>query len=333
MSEDLPKKEKSEERDILDLGRVSEIARTALKNLVTSQKPAVPPFYEKAFYHAASDMGEDEMIAHLLSSLPTGQAATIMVEGVSSMISNLNSDIRIYRQGLDQHGGQLKNKHDHIRSLVDMEVWKLLEKDFDELRGANQAMKKQLATAQQRLACQEQQVVTLQRKTRSDPLTGVMNRLAMEEDLPDEFARSNRYGRTFGLVMADIDFFKKVNDTYGHGIGDEALRAFAQIMRNCLRDVDVIYRYGGEEFVIVMPETDSSGAMAAAERLRSKVEGQVLKQKDNPDLQLRFTASFGVSGFLKGDRDYQEVLKRADMALYQAKDNGRNRVESNFGVA
>ncbi|MDP2105858.1 MAG: GGDEF domain-containing protein, partial [Desulfobulbaceae bacterium] len=257
-----------------------------------------------------------------------GQAATVMVNGLTSMIIDFKEGIKRYRAGIDQHGGQLDDKNDVIQQLVGPVVWELLEKDLSELRNANNQMKVQLEEAESRLKSQEQQVSQLQRKTRCDPLTGVMNRFAMAEDLFDELARCKRYGRQFGLVMADIDHFKRINDSYGHAVGDEALKSFVRMLRSCLREVDVIYRYGGEEFVVLLPETDSPGTMLVAERLRRMVESQVMKHREDASLQVRFTASFGVAIFRGDEFSWEEIIQRADQALYRAKNNGRNRVES-----
>lgn len=308
-----------------DMVTISEIARASLKHLVANSMPPVPPLYEKIFYKIANSKGETELVNRLMATLPAGQAASLLVEGVSSMISNLNTDMRQYRLGLDQHGGQLDEKHENIKALVDPEVWKLLEKDLNDLRVANETMSNQLTAAESRLESQGEQVSQLKRKSRSDALTGVMNRLAMEEDLPDEFARSKRYKRIFSLVMADIDFFKKINDNYGHNVGDEALKSFATILMKCVRDVDVVYRFGGEEFLILLPETETNGAAIATERMRGRIESHILKSKSVPSL--RMTASFGISSFREEDTAYMDILKRADTALYAAKENGRNRVE------
>lgn len=316
-------------QNLLNPETISEIARNALKSLISKNKPALPPYYEKAFYNIAKEMGENKLITHLMTSASTNQASTLMVEGVYSIITNLNSDIHQYREGIDQHGGQLKDRHEDIKKLLEPVIWKLVEKNFIELHKANDKMKKRLAKAETRLKSQKMQVGKLQRKVRSDPLTGVMNRLAMEEDLSSEFSRCKRYGRMFGIIMIDIDLFKKINDTHGHAIGDKALKAFAQAMGKCLREVDIIYRYGGEEFLVLLPETDGKGSIIAAERLCEMINLQVFKYK-NPPIQLRLTASFGVSVFRKEDRDYIDIIKRADKALYMAKTNGRNRVENNI---
>ena len=312
---------------LFNLKKISEIARRALKDLVSRNQPAIPPYYEKAFYNVATSRGETDLINHLMSFLPTGQAASLMVSEVSSLINNLNTNIHQYREGLEHHDDQMKSKQEEIKTLVDPEIWSILEKDFLELRNANNKVKKDLIAAEDKLKNQEEQVLKLERKIRRDPLTGVFNRQAMEEDLSSEFSRSRRYKKVFGILMADIDHFKKVNDTYGHAVGDEALKSFAKILKKCLREVDVIYRFGGEEFLILLPETGGDSSLIAALRLQKTVESQVMKSKIDSSLQLQITASFGVSVYKEGDETYQDIMQRADQALYLAKNNGRNRVE------
>jgi diguanylate cyclase (GGDEF)-like protein len=327
---DLPVNDNTKKKSTIDLVKVSEIARHALKELISSNKPAVPSFYEKSFYNTAEKMGESELVCLLSSSLPSPKKAALMVDGVSSIISDLNSEIRQCRSGIDTHSGQLENKHDVIKQLVSSEVWQVLEKNLLGLQKTNEQMRTQLVATETRLETQEKEVEKLQRKTRRDPLTGVMNRLAMEEDLPNEFARNKRYKRTFSIVMADIDHFKNVNDTYGHSAGDEILKAFAGIMDNTLREVDVIYRYGGEEFLVLLPETDAKGALLAAERIRQAVDSKVLKHRDDHNIKIHVTSSFGVSINKEEDSSHLDMIKRADKALYAAKNSGRNRVESIF---
>ncbi len=312
----------------LALGKVSEIARNALKDLISANKPAIPPYYEKAFYNKATEMGETELITHITSTLPVGQKATLMVEGVSAIISNLNSEIYNCRTGIDNYGGQIEKKHDIIQQIVPPDVWVILEKHLSGLQKVNNEMHIQLEMAENRLQNQEKEVSRLQRENRRDPLTGAMNRLAMEEDLPNEFARNKRYNRTFSIVMADIDYFKNINDTYGHAVGDEVLKAFAHLLQKTLREVDITYRYGGEEFLVILPETDAAGALLVAERLRKVVDTNVLTHRDDPSIKLRVTSSFGVSVNGKIDSSHLDLIKRADKALYNAKNGGRNRVGS-----
>lgn len=157
----------------------------------------------------------------------------------------------------------------------------------------------------------------------TDPLTALLNRRAMEGQLQVEHARSSRHQGTYALVMGDLDRFKLVNDTHGHDVGDEILRELADRMRSSVRLEDAIARWGGEEFLILLPATGCEDALIVAEKIRHRVN-----EKGFPTSvgTLPITISLGV-GVFSGDREPGEVIKRADQALYRAKENGRNRVE------
>lgn len=157
----------------------------------------------------------------------------------------------------------------------------------------------------------------------TDSLTGLANRRQFLFRTREELARAGRYDKPLSLLTFDVDHFKRVNDRYGHGVGDQVLREIAQVCREQLRECDVLARIGGEEFAAVLPETPGQGALVAAERLRRAVEGRGFLIAGVP---VRVTASFGVSGRQPGDRDPLVILGRADSALYVAKRNGRNRV-------
>jgi diguanylate cyclase (GGDEF)-like protein len=154
----------------------------------------------------------------------------------------------------------------------------------------------------------------------SDGLTGLANRRHTEERLAAEIARSERYGTPLSVVACDIDGFKAANDTYGHAFGDVVLQEFASVLRETLRDVDVSGRWGGEEFLLVLPETTLEGAIDAAERIRSALVALDVGPA-------RMTASFGVAELTRGS-DAAALVASADAALYQAKRGGKNRVEA-----
>jgi len=155
----------------------------------------------------------------------------------------------------------------------------------------------------------------------TDKLTGLFNRLKLDETLNDEFNRSNRFKNSFGIIIIDIDYFKKVNDTDGHLVGDQVLIHFAKILKDNIRKVDVVGRWGGEEFMIISTETDFQGTVKIAESLR-----EIISKYEFPTIG-NISASFGVTIY-DGDENIEKVIARADSALYQAKKNGRNRVES-----
>ena len=155
----------------------------------------------------------------------------------------------------------------------------------------------------------------------TDPLTGIANRREFTRIVTNEMDRVRRYGKPLSLVMYDIDFFKHVNDTFGHDVGDYVLQALTDLVKENIRTVDTVARWGGEEFMVLMPQSDQAAARISAEKLRQKI---VQYRFDKVD---KITVSFGVTEFVLQD-DFNVLLKRADDALYQAKELGRNRVET-----
>lgn len=158
-----------------------------------------------------------------------------------------------------------------------------------------------------------------------DALTGLANRRAILETLAREYSRQQREGGTFGIILADIDHFKKVNDSHGHLCGDSVLREIASTMKDSMRPYDTVGRYGGEEFLIVVPETNAEMTLRIAERICRAVESRVIV---GADCAMRVTASFGVAASTDPDPVRpQALLHLADDALYRAKSQGRNRCE------
>lgn len=158
-----------------------------------------------------------------------------------------------------------------------------------------------------------------------DTLTGVSNRAFILDTLRREQSRQQREGGSFGIIMVDLDYFKTINDTYGHLCGDTVLRETAKIMQASLRPYDVVGRYGGEEFLIVVPRSDAPSAQRVAERIRKAIAAKPIL---TPAGEIRVTASFGVAANTDASStESQHLLQRADDALYRAKQNGRNRSE------
>ena len=155
----------------------------------------------------------------------------------------------------------------------------------------------------------------------TDSLTGLYTRRYFFERLNEELNRSKKYGLRFSFLMIDIDDFKKCNDTHGHLVGDVILKDVSRIIKEGVREIDLVARYGGEEFSIILPETDKNGAMLAAERVRKKIDENVFKAYDEI---LKVTVSIGVSVYPEDGSDAGEIVERADKALYAAKNSGKN---------
>ncbi|MFT3915007.1 MAG: sensor domain-containing diguanylate cyclase [Anaeromyxobacteraceae bacterium] len=163
----------------------------------------------------------------------------------------------------------------------------------------------------------------------TDPLTGALNRRQLYELAEEEVRRAERYWRPLCFAMLDLDHFKLVNDRFGHAVGDDALKAVAGAIRRSLRATDRLARHGGEEFVVMLPETPLATARGALERIRASVEGLRFEARGEP---VRITVSAGVVAWRSGE-SVDAVLDRADAALYEAKRTGRNRVVASGDVA
>lgn len=164
----------------------------------------------------------------------------------------------------------------------------------------------------------------------TDQLTRLLNRLACLQILAGEIERANRYGRTLAVALIDIDHFKRVNDTHGHAVGDVVLRHVANLLRGSVRGVDSLGRYGGEEFLLVMPETDVDGGLASAENLR-RIVGRTALVVPVPEgeIEMKITISVGVTGSDgTGSLDIDRLLREADSALYGAKGLGRDQAQA-----
>ncbi len=192
---------------------------------------------------------------------------------------------------------------------------------------ANMQLEKErsrLQDSMERLALSEKQLqlsnMALEQLSVTDKLTQVHNRMKLDEVLDIELARTVRDGKSFSVILIDIDHFKLVNDTFGHQVGDKVLIEFAKILKENLRKTDIVGRWGGEEFLIISPNSSSLTATKTAEKLRN-----IIANSQFPGVK-KITGSFGLTSYLAGDA-IDDMLARADEALYLAKKNGRNRVE------
>ncbi len=175
-------------------------------------------------------------------------------------------------------------------------------------------------------------IAILQHESITDGLTGAKNRRYFDQRLCEEVAHSKRYKLSLSLLLLDVDHFKKINDTYGHKIGDEVLKNLSALVMEMVRDSDIVARYGGEEIAIIAPSTPREEAELLAERLRSAIEKTTMAMIDATQEVVQVTASIGVCslGLIVQDRD--ALIEETDRALYMAKNQGRNRVVSSRWV-
>lgn len=212
---------------------------------------------------------------------------------------------------LNTLGKVIKNKHAH-----DQEMMKTASGNLG-------GFQKKFGNIQDKVSQVQDENLNLLRKLRLDSLTGAFNRLAYEEQLAQEMSRFLRYKRPFSLIIFDIDKFKNINDNFGHLIGDKCLQETIKKIKPALRQDDLLARYGGDEFIIILPETKKDAACEAAEKIRQII--------DDTDFRVRgssvpLTISLGVTEVVDSDAGSESAFDRADMALYEAKKKGRNQV-------
>ncbi|SDG95331.1 diguanylate cyclase [Propionivibrio dicarboxylicus] len=202
--------------------------------------------------------------------------------------------------------------------------------EIDTLLSGTREMQEAITTLQARLDASQKEIEKLQQdvtrareEALADELTGLMNRRGFEMTLASCLGDEASEGHGTCLLFADIDHFKRVNDTYGHLMGDKVLRAVAQILRANVKGKDTAARFGGEEFVVLLPDTRIDGALSVAEKIRSTIEGCRIRRTDTQQEMAQVTVSFGVASYCPGE-SAETFLARGDAALYAAKCKGRN---------
>jgi diguanylate cyclase len=200
----------------------------------------------------------------------------------------------------------------------------------------NERMRQDSTTLQSKLEASHKQIESLRASLTQaeavvlkDPLTGTGNRRCFDITIEKAILESKQKKTPLSLVMCDIDHFKRVNDAFGHQVGDEIIKMFARVIEAGVREEDTVIRYGGEEFAIILPMTDQDAAKTIAERVRKQFESKKLTIRETNQKIGQLTASFGVAQYRVGD-DSETLVQRADAKLYDAKSAGRNRVAA-FG--
>jgi diguanylate cyclase len=238
------------------------------------------------------------------------------------------STLQQLTDGIGKEVGDHSNRVQQINSDLStavqgkqgVELQMALQDAVREVTSANENLQNQLQDAERKLAEQAQTIQKHIEVARTDSLTGVLNRRAFDEEIMRRVSEFQRYRTPVSLLMADIDFFKKFNDTHGHQAGDEVIKLTANKLTQAMRDVDLVCRYGGEEFAVILPATELPGGGMAADRARVAIEAAALEFNGK---KLAVTLSAGVASILPGE-NVASLIKRADDALYQSKKAGRN---------
>lgn len=253
---------------------------------------------------------------------PNVQAEQIMPV-VSSMLRfthGVANDVSEYRSVIEATQKAVEESRAAVVNPENLDAAPLLGM-LSKLVEANEHLHSKLRDAETQLRQQEDEIASYMTEARTDALTGLPNRRSFESELVRSFAQWKRYDRPFSILVIDLDFFKRINDTHGHAGGDAVLSQAAKVLRTTLRETDLLARYGGEEFIAILATTNQSETLLASERLRKALEATPIVLPDGKAIKI--TASLG-SATTRGLEDSNLLIDRADEALYAAKAAGRN---------
>jgi len=301
-----------------------EIARQALRRLTDLSLPPTPENYE-AQYRAVAGLPPPEPIAPQPAPIPTPvpaptlEAVRALLQGMASTNEGLQADLSQFSQESSSLLAELEQSTgpaapgELFRAMVTSSTW---------LLGQVNSTQQELERTRQQLTQVHSELERVQSQAGTDVLTGLPNRRALDTALSRELARARRSSSTLCLALIDIDHFKRVNDQFGHVVGDQALTHLAQVFKPAIRETDVLARFGGEEFVLVLPDTPMVGAEFMLNRLLRAIERAPL-QANGDRIELRFSA--GLAQW-QPEESAQALIERADRAMYEAKAAGRARV-------
>ena len=287
-----------------------------IDNLIEQEAPinadVTRDLYER-FYGDKTQMGvvaAQERVEQILSVLFTslaqaGDEASRYEQALSKCSDELNEDISV-----DQLG----------------QIVSILMQDTEKMNKSSQSLHGYLEESKKEADDLRVELEKVRAEAQSDPLTGLLNRKGLERELENLRSDEQFTQQQHALLIGDIDRFKNINDKYGHLFGDKVIKIVATALAKITKGKDLVGRFGGEEFIVILPDTEIDGAKAVAENIRASLEnGRVFNPKTGEEIE-RITISIGVTA-MSTEEDLEQVIERADVALYQAKDNGRNRVE------
>lgn len=252
---------------------------------------------------------------------------------VLKLVDDIVNDMDGWEGHLDHHMQTLEQALTALSAKSDVNLASLVVKtvveSVKELTHDAKDMKSKMQGVRNEVNTLEKQLEASYKEAHTDPLTGIGNRRAMDKFIAENLDKDS--AGSFSCIILDVDYFKRINDQYGHMVGDSVLRFIAKLLEKATKGQDFVGRLGGEEFILLLPQTSASDAYAFAEKLRQLLQDTKLKLRDK-EITLKFTASMGVATYRKGEM-VTDFINRADNALYVAKKMGRNRVVDEIEAA
>ncbi len=270
----------------------------------------------EALYQKYVTDGDRIVISKLLTQI------SLMLKDVTIHVSETEGDLAGHGKNLGKLADQISKVQDYneVKSIVDKMIV-----ETKELVNSGKRLQTRMKISSDDLKQLQLELEESQQEAQTDSLTLLINRRGLEKRFELERIRAKQNNAPFAVIMADIDHFKKVNDEFGHLVGDSLLRSIANMLKIHLRKNDIAARYGGEEFLILLPETDIEGAKAVGNKIRKSLSLKEWKIKETGKSMGKITVSMGISLY-KFNESEENLIKRADDALYIAKHNGRNKI-------
>ncbi|MBN2233288.1 MAG: diguanylate cyclase [Deltaproteobacteria bacterium] len=305
---------------------VARIAKKALNHMVAHHTPLLPDLYAKYFYIFLDEVDQEvkEIIerenSNKRSEIKRQQEGTrALLTTIAEVVDNLDNAASTHDRELAKHQENLASI-DRVTDIISLR--EMVSRELQSVRDSNTSLQHKLTSANEEVRKLETKLAQITDLATIDELTGLFNRRALFNRIVEEHSRAERYQDTFSLLLFDIDDFKLINDTHGHLAGDAVLRKMANFLKGSLRTSDFLGRFGGEEFICVLPSTGLDKARMVGEKLRMLLTKKVFEDSRG-EVKIKVTVSIGVSQYHTGDT-LDEVIKRADDALYMAKNNGKN---------
>lgn len=340
-----------------DFSSSMEIANSAFRFIQTHMTPPVPRSYEFWYTYAQGNNKKLNEHVNALLQRGAGRLKEYDIEQIhDEHISQSSAEQKLQNETSAGLTAELKTVHDVLKgfmtsseefgevidsSLKDLPSFNSIEQVAETLKtvlAQSEQMRRETKELRSAVEASQKQVETLEMKLVAakevsfyDSLTQLRNRRYYDQQLPQELLKASLENLPLCLAVADIDHFKRINDKFGHSVGDGVLKLFANLLSNSVKGRDMVVRYGGEEFVVVLPETKLEDAVTLIEGIRVKMQAINLTVRKTGQTIGNVTASFGIATFEPGD-DQDTLFIRADSLLYQAKKGGRNRIVASPGT-